>query len=230
MKLLFQRELSDKSGYFIDVGANFGQTLIAVLEVSTNIKYMGVEPQPGCASAVLQFIVDNKLPNHRLICCCLSDGDDLVELGFSREGDVRASFVEEFRPEGTFSNSMLSPVISGDQLIKQAGIDDVAFIKIDVEGAELEVLNSFRQTLTDMKPTLTFEILPNILVSTGQALSADVIQVRRRREAEIAALLAEMHYEIFLLEGETEVLHAIEPSPDGPVRNYVARPQRQASG
>lgn len=230
MKSLFQRELKNTQGYFIDVGANFGQTLISVLAIDPQIPYLGIEPQPGCASSVLQFIVDNSLPNHRLVCCCLSDGSGLVNLGFSREGDVRASFVDEFRPQGTFKNSLLSPTISGDQLLKEAGVTIVSLIKIDVEGAELEVLRSFRQTLINLKPTITFEILPNVLVGSGAQLPQEVIDVRRRREADITAFFHDVGYETFLLDEDKEISAPLAPATDRSVRNYVARSSAKASG
>jgi FkbM family methyltransferase len=191
--------------------------------VSRDIPYLGVEPQPGCAAAVVRFIVDNALPSHQLICCCLSDQSGLVGLGFSREGDVRASFVEGFRPRGTFSNSILSPAISGDDLLSAAGVKAVSLIKIDVEGAELEVLRSFRNTLVTLKPTITFEILPNILIGTGAVLDEGTIRERRRREAEISSFLSDIGYESYLLENRREIPAPLGPSPDLKVRNYVAR-------
>lgn len=224
MKALFARELGGNGGCFVDVGVNDGQTLMSILAIDPNIPYLGIEPQPGCAAQVNKFIVMNDLRKHRVICACISDVNAIVKLGFSYEGDVRASIVEEFRPKFFFTHSILTASISGDKLLKEVGIDSVALIKIDVEGAELEVLKSFKETLISNRPPVTFELLPDILVSTGQPLDQESIGARRKRESAIQKYLDEVRYNVFLLDGEYEIPCEIGPSPDKLVRNYVARP------
>jgi FkbM family methyltransferase len=224
---LYQRSLSSKGGYFIDVGANYGQTLFSVLRVDRNIPYVGIEPQPDCVSALTSFIRENKLPNHNVICACVSDKESISQLQYDHQGDVRASIIEDFRPAQTFSSSMFTVAVSGDSLVDQLVSTTVQFIKIDVEGAELEVLNSFRRSILRDTPVISFEILPDKLVSTGESLKGHVLNTRREREAGIRDLLESLNYEYFLLKGDDELRVALGPSPTGRVRNYVARPRDQ---
>jgi len=48
-------------------------------------------------------------------------------------------------------------VVRGDSYIIELGIKDIDFIKIDVEGFELEVLQGLRKTIERYRPILTFE-------------------------------------------------------------------------
>ncbi|MBB4926193.1 FkbM family methyltransferase [Kitasatospora kifunensis] len=56
------------------------------------------------------------------------------------------------------STMVLTPVRTVDGLCRHAGLDRVDFIKADVEGAELAVLEGAQQTLLDHRPALLLEI------------------------------------------------------------------------
>lgn len=222
---LYQRNLVDKGGHFIDVGANYGQTLTSVLRVSDGIPYIGIEPQPDCVTELNEFINLNKLPDHRVICASISDTESITQLQYEHRGDVRASIIPEFRPAQTFSSSMPTVAVTGDTLVDELVTANVQFIKIDVEGAELEVIKSFRRTILRDNPMISFEILPDRLVSTGEPLESSVLNIRRAREAEIIRFFDSVNYECFLLKQGDEFHVDIGPSPRFKVRNYVARPR-----
>lgn len=224
LKALFRRELAMRQGHFVDVGANFGQTLLALLEIDASRPYIGFDPQPACVAQLQSFIERNELADHLAICACLGDGDKLRRLGLGYEGDVRASIVASHRPAGTFTGQLVCPSISGDQAIDELEIDAISIVKIDVEGAELEVLRSFRKTLERLRPTVTFEILPDFLVADGSPIDETTRAARRAQEKELTQYLAEIGYEAKLLAGDAEMSEPIAPSRDVTVRNYVARP------
>ncbi len=70
--------------------------------------------------------------------------------------------------------------IVGDDFVAQEAIDDLALVKIDVEGFEYEVLNGLKQTLKSQRPLIFCEMNPN-----------------QRRFEEINTLLEEVDYVIF---------------------------------
>jgi FkbM family methyltransferase len=220
---LYGRELHADGGFFLDVGANYGQTLLAVISVNTEIPYVGIEPQASCASSLVSFIKSNGLNKHQIICAGISDQQRIINLGFSYEGDVRASIIPDFRPKNHFDEMMAIPVVTGDQLVEELNLGKVQFIKIDVEGAELEVIRSFEKVIARDKPTMTFEILPHVLVSSGESLPTDVIETRIMREQKISEYLSSIGYQWKLLSGEYEIESAIEADNNGQPRNYVAR-------
>ncbi|MDC0292504.1 FkbM family methyltransferase [Candidatus Binatia bacterium] len=224
MRAMYERELKENNGYFIDVGANQGQTLLALLSVSASIPYLGIEPQPACAANIQDFLQQNLLSDHQILCACVSDGESITHLESNHSGDVRASIVSGYRPDDTFRFKTPTPTIAGDKLVKDLGLAKVQFIKIDVEGAELEVLRSFKKTLLEHKPKITFEILPDVLVSTGEHLPTGVLSVRRAREAALSEFLSSVDYSSTLLSRDGEKSGKIGPDPDGAVRNYIATP------
>jgi len=220
---LFHRELHLGGGHFVDVGANHAQTLLAVLSISSDIPYVGIEPQALCVASISSFIQVNRLKSHKIICASLSNVMGATNLQHSKAGDVRASIVPEYRLKDMFEHQISTVTLSGDRLIAELGIEKVQLIKVDVEGAELEVIQSFKSTLVNHKPLVVFEILPDILVSTGATLPADVVAERRRRENAISMFLKQVGYETSLNQEGHEQPSAIGPDKDGKVRNYVAR-------
>ena len=201
-----------------------GKLLTALLEVSRDIPYLGVEPQAACVANIQTFIMSNQLKQHRVICACLSDAEGIAELEIGYEGDVRASIIPEFRPKNTFQFKIPTVTIVGDALISSMGIEAIQLIKIDVEGAEMEVLKSFRRTLETLRPPVTFEVLPDLLVSTGAALDSQTIAIRRQRETEIQSFFESIDYATYLLTPAGEEARPISPDTNNGVLNYIARP------
>lgn len=220
----FRSTLAERAGAFIDVGANVGQTLLALLSIDRDRTYVGFEPQIEACAEVARLISSNGLPRHQVLPCALGEVNGVLTLHFGYESDVRASFVEEFRPSSTLPRSRQILVRRGDDVLRDLEIDDVALIKIDVEGAELEVLRGLRGTIEAKSPTLTFEVLPDRLVADGSALPLSVIEERRTRYSATAALLAEVDYQVFRLSRSGPVEAEVAPDPSGRVINLVAIP------
>ena len=57
--------------------------------------------------------------------------------------------------------------ITLDQLVQQEGIDRVDFIKLDVDGHEVAILNGGMETLQRDHPAIIFELSPYILAESG---------------------------------------------------------------
>jgi FkbM family methyltransferase len=224
MTVLFRRILSQRQGAFVDVGANIGQTLLNVLSIDASRRYVGIEPQSSCSADLQRFIRINDLDRCDVVTCGLSDRTGLAVLNYERANDARASLVAEFRPRDLLTRKTVIPVVTGDELLAALDVGDVALIKIDVEGGELEVLRGFQETLARRRPVLTVEVLPNLLVSTGAPLDAATKQVRADRFAAMLALLDGVDYSIALIgaDGGLEPASAFLPDPGGTVRNYVA--------
>lgn len=216
--------LARSSGAFIDVGANVGQTLVALVSIDADRRYVGFEPQVEACAEVARFISRNRLARHDVLPMALSDHDGIGHLEFENESDVRASLAGDFRPADFFDKTRAVPVAKGDTVLAQLEVTEVAVIKVDVEGAELEVLEGFRSTLESARPEVTFEVLPNHLVSTGEKLDATVIEARMKRFEGIERFLGEVGYEIFRLQGGGRVPASVSPDSHGTVLNLVAAP------
>lgn len=58
----------------------------------------------------------------------------------------------------------------GDDVICRLKISSMALIKIDVEGAEFEVLHGLKVSIKKYRPFIIFEVLNNYLVITNENL------------------------------------------------------------
>jgi FkbM family methyltransferase len=81
---------------------------------------------------------------------------------------------------------LVESVALDDFLQSKGVVPDV--IKVDVEGAEMDVLKGMRQTLQDHKPTLFLEVHPGYLPDFNTSI------------AEILSLLVEFDYRVYEIE------------------------------
>ena len=214
-----------KEGAFIDIGANIGQTFLKVLAIDKQRQYIGFEPQPHGCFLVDDFIAKNNLGNCTVLPVALSDKAGVVRLGVNRSNDVAASFVEEYRPSGFYSQYKTIVTVTGDDMFRFLGIASFSLIKIDAEGAELEVLRGLSSTLISHKPYILFEILPHFLFHTGEELDTETSEIRDRRHDKIDSLLRGHGYSIFQVQegaGVNEVAAIKAAKRDK--YNYIAVP------
>lgn len=151
--------LRRKAGAFVDVGVNVGQTLIKVKTLEPDVPYIGFEPNPVCFEYTKQLIVENGFRHCTLLPVGLSNKAGVVSLFLRDEADVSASIVEGVRPPEHYSDVRHVAVFQGDAMLETIGAPDIAVVKVDVEGAESEVLDGLHATL-QRRPFVICEILP----------------------------------------------------------------------
>ena len=150
------RHLSDyfpgaaaKTGTVVDVGAWWGPWTYWLSRKADNV--VTIEPVPHLAEFLRRVAADNV----QLIEAALSDRPGVTELFVPTGGS------------GSEGRSTVEPrVASGDRSkveVKLIALDDldlqdVAFVKIDVEGHELPVLRGAERTLTQQRPVVLIEI------------------------------------------------------------------------
>lgn len=188
---VIRHAMSLHEGPVVDVGVNTGQTLLKILSIDPNRRYVGFEPQVGCCACVSQFLLDNQLQNARVIPMALSDRPGVIELHSSGGFDEMAS--RRARP-GT--QPFYAAAQTGDAALADLGLGNPGFIKIDVEGAEAEVMTGLRGTLTRARPTLLFEVLPNFVGEDRIPLPRDQAAKNAQSAARIFDLLTGMGYRI----------------------------------
>lgn len=190
-----------RQGAVIDVGANIGQTFLKVLELDKKRQYVGFEPQLYGSFLIDDFIAKNKDSNKIILPIALSDKTSIVKLGVNKDNDVVASFVDEYRPQGFYSNYKFIVTMKGDDVV--AALETaVAVIKIDVEGAELEVIRGMAKTISQYRPCILFEVLPHFLTIPKQEIDDATKAARDRRHSEIERELRAMGYALFQIRPE----------------------------
>ena len=185
---LIRYALSVRTGFFMDIGANVGQTLIKLRVVNEERPYVGFEPNPECVHYFNQLVKKNKFKNIDLIPVGLYDRNVVLALNLYTESptDQGATLIENLR-DGKIYGKINVPVYEYRHVAQTQGLGEIAIIKIDVEGAELEVLTSIKCAIRENRPIILIEILP--------AYSSENID-RIERQNKIAVLMKELDYEI----------------------------------
>lgn len=202
-----RRALAARSGAFVDVGVNTGQTLLKVLAIDPDRAYLGFEPQIGCCFCVQRFLADNGLNQARVVPVALSDRDGMVTLSASNMFDEMASLA----PGRGTVESVVSARI-GDDVLGELGCREPGIVKIDVEGAELEVLRGLPRTLAAARPDVFLEVLPNFTGEDRVPLPPDIARTRTGRADAIRDLLGDAGYRIHQIdrEGATHPIDAFD--------------------
>lgn len=150
------------NGTFVDIGANVGQTLLKLKSVSDQVEYVGFEPNPNCIFYLNKLIENNKFRDTHLIPVGISTDTYIGQLFFYYDDtvDASASILEDFRTDNKIERREYISIFSFTQLKQSLGLNKISILKIDVEGAELEVLKSFEEDIIDSQPVILMEILP----------------------------------------------------------------------
>ena len=213
--------LRNRPGAFVDVGVNVGQTLIKLRQVDATVPYIGFEPNPVCYAYTQTLIAENRFDRCTLVPVGLSNAATVVSFHMRNDSDVGASTIEGFRKLGEDPHVVrLVPVFTGDDMLRRLGAPPVSVLKIDVEGAELEVLQGFKSTLAT-RPLVLCEILPLFSEDGPKG------RFRKPRQEAVLALMRDAGYALYrILPDATAVpLREIEVHRDPGLTNYMFAPQ-----
>jgi len=150
-QLLFTRLISNyvsRKGKAVvyDIGANVGfYTLLASILVGSEGKVIAFEPLPRNIYYLKKHIELNMCKNVLILEVAVADKNGLAYFDDSRDPSM-----------GCISNrgNLQVKTVSLDELVNTAQIPPPDFIKIDVEGAELLVLNGARRVLIEYSPVI----------------------------------------------------------------------------
>ncbi len=204
LRALLAGVLRDDSTY-VDVGTNHGQVLRDAVRIAPHGRHIAFEPIPGLADELARAFPE--VDCRRL---ALADGVKLAEFCHFRTMDGWSGF----RRSPEISDERGDPeYITVQVSTLDAELSDLTpdVIKIDVEGAEREVLEGGRSLLARAKPLVIFEHVPDAAALYGAAPAA------------VWELLVELGYEIFSIIGDGPF---DRPAFAGSSRiiNWLARP------
>jgi FkbM family methyltransferase len=187
---LLDKLLKEKDGMFIDVGVNVGQTLIKLKALDPERRYVGFEPNPACVFYVNELIKENKFKNCILFPIGLFTQDRVLSLNLFADDqtDAAASLIAGYRPGQKIYSQIYVPVFRFESVSSLLSIDNVGIIKIDVEGAELEVIKSLSRIIRDYRPIILLEVLP---VRSNENV------LRKDRQEELEQIFNDLNYIIF---------------------------------
>jgi FkbM family methyltransferase len=190
-----QRALS-AGGNSVDVGAHCGSILKHLVRLSPTGDHWAFEPIPHLAAQLRK-----KFPNVHVEQMALSDRSGRADLHFIPAAAAYSSLLTRSDIEAGKAVQRLSVDVRRlDAVIPDAV--PIAFIKIDVEGAEADVLRGSSETLRRHRPVTVFECDPADLSDCIPPLEdaglhvsflADFIRGTTRPLGEVVGLGSERH-------------------------------------
>jgi FkbM family methyltransferase len=190
---------------YVDVGCNHGQVLREAVRVAPHARHIAFEPIPALASDLAR-----EFPNVDCRCKAIGSTLETAEFCYFRELDGWSGLRrnpeisdERGRPE------LIEVEVS--TLDEELSAITPTVIKIDVEGAELAVLEGGREVLSEARPLLIFEHVPDTDELYGDAPGA------------VWDLLNGLGYDIFAATGDGPFARTSFLQNDGVV-NWLGRP------
>jgi FkbM family methyltransferase len=154
LDLLEKIQLKSNS-VFWDVGANVGLYSVIFSKLNPNWKIYSFEPNYKVHDKFFKNVHFNSCRNINLEPFALgsSKGSSTLVVNSIRPGTSKI----DFNPK-PFASYETIATITGDELFLTGKIQAPDFIKIDVEGYELDVLNGLNLTISSFKPVLSIEV------------------------------------------------------------------------
>lgn len=187
-----------RDGQFLDVGANIGQTLLDYCAGTERKGYFAFEPIPRCADYLKVLTDDNKLLDCVVVPAALSNRNGIVKLHRDARfpTDSGATLLGELRPDACVSTQLVSSY-RFDEIRSDIGASaPFALVKIDVEGAELQVIEGMESTICSDRPWILCEVLNRDVAADAilheqrcsrlykrmQTLGYDIMRIRKTPE------------------------------------------------
>ncbi len=146
----------------VDVGANYGLiTLFLSRLVGECGSVYSVEPIPLTFEILLNNVKKLGLSNVRLFNYGISENSvsaimEVPKFNFGAENFYQAKIISNVKQESSLKHFKVN-LKSLDSLLNDR-LDNIKFIKIDVEGHELQAVNGARQLIKHSKPALYIEV------------------------------------------------------------------------
>ena len=148
-----------KNSTIIDVGANVGfLTLKFSRWVSNNGRVIAIEPEPLNIKTLTQILKDKRIVNVDVINGAAAEKEGTLFLNIHPLNPADHRISENGFPIKAFTI---------DGLLEASGRLPVSLIKIDVQGAELRVLEGAKKTIAKYRPIILIEIHDEALISAG---------------------------------------------------------------
>jgi FkbM family methyltransferase len=161
---------------FIDVGANVGYfALLASQRVGPLGTVIAIEPSRRTADLLERNATRNGAPLVLEQCAC-TDDDACGTVALFQGADSGETSLASGAAGSQRSEQI--PAKTLDRIVRERGLTRVDVIKIDVEGAEYQVLSGAKRTLAEFRPKLMIELEPENLKHFGLTV-ANVLDLLR---------------------------------------------------
>jgi FkbM family methyltransferase len=188
------KNLIKKGDFILDIGANIGfHTLYFAELTGVNGKVFSFEPIPINFDALQRNIELNQFPQIKPVNKALGNINTQMNVHINQDAQNPGAF-------NLFENGEKNTIIAcikGDDYLAENKISKINFIKVDVEGFELEVFKGLTKTIQNSKPIIIFEYDKNYQAKLNENPKA------------IIQFLANFSYQFFSIDGygQLKTLH-----------------------
>lgn len=153
-----------KGGTALDIGANIGINSIRLANlVGPSGKVFSFEPIPFNQNRFKKNIELNLIDNITLVPMALGVSTETLKLDFNEHEENMGAI--SLRNAGDVGIDI--QVRKGDDWVKENNIQQINFIKIDVEGFEWNVIDGLNETIKNFHPSILIEWDLNYLEYSG---------------------------------------------------------------
>lgn len=193
----FLRKYLQRQDVTFDVGAQIGYlSLIMGKAAEGGTTVHSFEPETTNAMRLRSNVQLNGLTNVHIEQCALSDRTGTLKLFLSRDNNA-GTHSTVFVENNVSTDYIEIPALTLDAFVESHSISRLDLIKIDVEGAELEVILGGTKTLATLHPVIVME------------LSAELQKSRDFTTRQLKTLLADQGYTSFCINDDG----TLRPSP-----------------
>jgi len=166
----------------LDIGANVGLSTLALASLATRGQVFALEADARTCRCLTHNIQDNGLSNVTVEQCFM--GLDGVRKTFlfcpydpARSPSMQPEMVRRINGVTERWDPVEVQCLSVDEFVSSHGFQRLDFIKLDCEGADIEILGSARHTLERFCPTVVLEFNSFCLSTFARTNPADAIDI-----------------------------------------------------
>jgi FkbM family methyltransferase len=148
--------MCDQEDRVLDIGANIGCTAIALSQLANGGSVNAFEPVPRTFASL--YANAGKLPNVSVHNFALGSCSATLPMQGDNHNSSGAFIANDYHITQPGHFTIDVPVRTLDDAFPSLGIDRVDFMKVDVEGFELDVFEGARETLQRFKPRVVLEM------------------------------------------------------------------------
>ena len=186
-------------GTFLDVGVNVGQTLLKLKSVK-DLNYIGFEPNINCVYYLNKLVEENGFNNIQIIPTAISNHCGISRLNYSKGNlDSSATMIPGFRKMET--DMLWVTILETESIMCSLELKNISILKIDVEGYEMEVMESFRKIIVKHNPIILLEVLPCYEEKSD----------RFSKQTQLEKLIKKLGYKIFRIIKNQNKVESLNP-------------------
>ena len=195
---------------FLDIGANIGFfSAIAAGLVGTTGRVYAFEPNPSCLSLLEQ----NLLAFPWAVVCPVAVGDEAARAIFYQSNRADEDGWGSLFCNGRSCSTIDVQVVRIDDWCRRRSIQQVDFVKMDIEGGEYRALTGAKNLFNRSHPVIVGEMNP-------ECLRRD-----RRGPDDVVKLLRDLNYDVFAFDDDNFVAVHREADPIR-LRRFLGKPVR----